>query len=257
MPHVVRKEGNQTIRIHYQVHGHGEPIVFHHGLGNCLGDWQHLGYVDALQNDFQLILLDSRGFGESSKPHDPQMYTPGQRAQDNIAVLDNLRVTQAHCFGASVGANYCFFLAKDFPKRFLSYIFFTPGVPFAQLNNEFSAAMREGADVYLAFLEKKFGPFEKAFLRDTFLANDGVALWAANTSPWYDYHQYIKYIGKPSLLYTGGDEPINDELKVLAKQLPGCQFSEITGLGHVQAYWRADLAVPVIKDFIKKLRSKR
>ncbi len=70
MPYAAHVDNNKKIDIYYETIGMGEPIVFHHGNGNCCKDWYTLGYVEALARDFQLILIDSRGYGKSSKPHE-------------------------------------------------------------------------------------------------------------------------------------------------------------------------------------------
>lgn len=253
MPYVIHNHNGQEVEIYYEIHGQGEAIVFQHGNGNRSSDWKDLGYLDALKKDFQLILIDLRGYGNSSKPHDLESYTLKKRADDTISVLDALNIQQAHYLGGSFSASLCFLLAKYYPERFKSYIFLTPGTLFTQLTDEeLKAAMLKGADAYLEKLEEWFGPFEQPFLRQTFLANDGKALWASNSAEWFDYQDYIKYINKPSLIYTGAEEPINDQLFKLAKQLPDCQFTVMPELGHAQAYWRGDLAAPIIRGFIKE-----
>lgn len=122
MATVTWNDNGKKIKIHYEVVGLGEPIVFHHGNGNRINDWYTLGYVDALKNDFQLILIDSRGYGGSTKSHDPGDYSLQSRAGDTIAVMDELGVKQAHCVGASFNAAICFQLARFHPQRFKSFI---------------------------------------------------------------------------------------------------------------------------------------
>lgn len=123
----IDKKTSTEIMIHYEVVGNGkDDIVFHHGNGNCIQDWHTLGFVDALKDDFKLILIDSRGYGKSSKPHDPQEYSLQSRADDTIAVLDQENIQQAHFLGASTGAAIGLLLAKFYPNRLRSYIFATP-----------------------------------------------------------------------------------------------------------------------------------
>ena len=50
---------NQGIRIHYQVEGEGPPLVLVHGLNLSLDWWRLKGYVEALKNDYQLVLIDA------------------------------------------------------------------------------------------------------------------------------------------------------------------------------------------------------
>ena len=66
---------NNGVRIHYRVLGAGKPLVLHHGFTESIEDWLECGYVDALQSQHRLILIDARGHGRSDKPHDPSAYS--------------------------------------------------------------------------------------------------------------------------------------------------------------------------------------
>jgi pimeloyl-ACP methyl ester carboxylesterase len=54
---------NHGVRIHYRVVGAGKPLVLHHGFTESIEDWSECGYVDALQSEHELILIDARGHG--------------------------------------------------------------------------------------------------------------------------------------------------------------------------------------------------
>ena len=80
------------------------------------------GYVDALKDDYRLILVDMRGHGQSDKPTDPQLMTPKSQVADIVAVLDELGIDKAHFFGYSLGTLNGWALAKYAPERFHSFI---------------------------------------------------------------------------------------------------------------------------------------
>ncbi len=65
---------NDGIRIHYEVEGNGPPLVLLHGLSDSIESWYEFGYVERLKDEFQLIMIEARGHGESDKPHDPAAY---------------------------------------------------------------------------------------------------------------------------------------------------------------------------------------
>src|SRR2546428_8812553 len=114
---------NQNVRIHYQIEGElGPPLVLQHGFSNSLETWYYAGYVQALQHDYQLILIDARGHGASDKPHDPEAYVLQSRAGDIVAVLDHLHITHAYFFGYSMGGWIGFGLAQYAPERFHALI---------------------------------------------------------------------------------------------------------------------------------------
>lgn len=92
MPYV----DNNGVRIHYQVEGDDPPLVLQHGFTSSMRRWYLYDYVDALKSDYQLILVDARGHGQSDKPHDPDAYDVSLMARDVVAVLDALQLDKVH-----------------------------------------------------------------------------------------------------------------------------------------------------------------
>jgi pimeloyl-ACP methyl ester carboxylesterase len=108
---------NNGMAIHYEVEGSGPPVVLMHGMGGSIQNWVRAGYVDALRDELQLILVDARGFGESDKPHDPQSYTREAKVSDVVAVLDDLGLEKAHYWGYSMGASNGWAMGMLAPER--------------------------------------------------------------------------------------------------------------------------------------------
>ena len=88
MPYII----NNGVKINYESIGHGEPLVMLHPNGHCIKDWHILNYTAQLEKNFQLILIDSRGFGDSDKPHDANYYQNQMIASDTIAVMKDLGI---------------------------------------------------------------------------------------------------------------------------------------------------------------------
>jgi len=84
-----------------------------HGFSESFEDWYEYGYVDALKNNFRLILVDARGHGGSDKPHDPAAYALEYRVSDVVVVLDALRIEKAHYWGYSMGGWIGFGMANS------------------------------------------------------------------------------------------------------------------------------------------------
>ena len=74
------------VRVHYEVEGDGPPLLLVHGRGWSMKDWYRHGFPEALRDKFQVILMDTRGFGESDKPHDEKLYGQTQFMDDACAV---------------------------------------------------------------------------------------------------------------------------------------------------------------------------
>ena len=86
-------------RIHYELHGAGDPVLLIMGLGsNAYGWWRTIPW---LAERFRVIAFDNRGTGRSDAPDGA--YAIGQMADDAAAVLDAAGHATAHVVGASLG----------------------------------------------------------------------------------------------------------------------------------------------------------
>ena len=113
---------NNGVRIHYEVEGQGPPLVLVHWASGSTQDRRMFGYVDALKDKYQLILIDMRGHGKSDKPHDPAAYDAETQVLDIVAVLDDLGIDKANYFGYSLGGRLGWAIAKYAPERLQSLI---------------------------------------------------------------------------------------------------------------------------------------
>jgi pimeloyl-ACP methyl ester carboxylesterase len=113
---------NQGVRIHYQIEGNGPALALQHGFTDSLENWYDLVYVNALKQDYRLILVDARGHGASDKSQDPHVHAWQFYVADLIAVLEHLHIPTAHFFGYSMGGSIGFAIAQFAPHRFASSI---------------------------------------------------------------------------------------------------------------------------------------
>src|SRR5919202_6785265 len=107
------------IEMYYGSHGAGEPLVLLPSTAFA-GDVWHLEQVGPLAERLNLIILDPRGCGQSSRPD--RVYTIEQMAGDVIALLDHLEVPAAHVLGHSMGGRIALTMALDHPGRVKSLI---------------------------------------------------------------------------------------------------------------------------------------
>jgi pimeloyl-ACP methyl ester carboxylesterase len=108
------------VKIHYVVHGKGEPVVLVHGFAiDITKQWDFPGVTKALAKDFQVIALDNRGHGKSGKPHEANQYGL-EMVEDVVRLLDHLKIQKAHVVGYSMGGAIALKLATMHPDRLLS-----------------------------------------------------------------------------------------------------------------------------------------
>ena len=81
-----------AMKIAWERHGAGPPLLLIHGLGYARWGWEPV--VEPLARSFDVILFDNRGVGESDAPPGP--YTAAEMAGDAVQVLDEAGVERAH-----------------------------------------------------------------------------------------------------------------------------------------------------------------
>jgi 3-oxoadipate enol-lactonase len=99
-------------RLAYQVTGTGPAVVLVHGYGLDMRMWD--AQLEALAARFRVVRYDCRGFGASG-PFDPAV--PYTHADDLIALLDHLAITDAALAGLSFGGRVVLQAALAAPDR--------------------------------------------------------------------------------------------------------------------------------------------
>jgi len=108
------------VRIYYEAHGSGTPLVLAYGIGGNAEMWDV--NRDALAARHRLILWEPRGHARSDSPEDPAKYSFERWVLDLKAVLDRLGIRKAHVGGLSLGAGIATRFALRFPSRVRSLV---------------------------------------------------------------------------------------------------------------------------------------
>jgi len=108
------------IRIYYEVHGTGLPVVLAYGIGGNVGMWEP--NIDALAGRHRLILWEPRGHARSESPEDPTRVTFAHWVLDLHDLLDHLELDRAVVGGVSLGAGIATRLTLKHPARVIALI---------------------------------------------------------------------------------------------------------------------------------------
>ncbi|MHA2429789.1 MAG: alpha/beta fold hydrolase [Promethearchaeota archaeon] len=101
------------IKICYEIHGEGYPVVLIHGFGLHKEFW--IAQISELAKHFKVISLDNRGSGKSDHPKEP--YKLETLADDVKCLLDALGIQKAHVIGWATGAMIAQYLVIQYPLR--------------------------------------------------------------------------------------------------------------------------------------------
>jgi pimeloyl-ACP methyl ester carboxylesterase len=99
------------LRMYYEVHGTGQPLVVLHGAFMTIGAMG--AFVPELAEARQVVAVESQGHGHTADVDRPFSYE--QMADDVAALLRHLGIEQADVFGYSMGGGAALQLAMRHP----------------------------------------------------------------------------------------------------------------------------------------------
>jgi 3-oxoadipate enol-lactonase len=100
-------------RIHYHVHGKGEPVLLVAGLAGDLYTWKKA--LPKLEQHHTVIVFDNRGSGLTQTSAAP--FSISTLCDDAVALLRALDIGKAHVVGWSMGGNVAQELALRHPEK--------------------------------------------------------------------------------------------------------------------------------------------
>jgi pimeloyl-ACP methyl ester carboxylesterase len=161
--------------------GEGPAILFVHGFPDTAYTWRNQMRAVAAAG-FRAIAPDMRGYGGSSAPADPTLYTPFQTVGDLVGLLDALRIYQAIIVGHDWGANVAWNAAMMRPDRFKAV--FCLAVPYSPRGKvsvlDAMKAAGHGADFYMF---EQIQPQADQIWADAAVTIPGVLYWASGSAP--------------------------------------------------------------------------
>lgn len=203
--------------VHYEVFGHGRPVLFLHGW---LGSWRYwYPTIEVVSNHFRTYSLDFWGFGDSRR----QQRTPEsiQNYSDQvIRFLDELGIDKVTLVGHSMGGMVALKTAINYPKRItrvaavgapingdsLSWLLKLTDRPF--FAESFATMPWLRTALFRFFLGETSDPAVHEVIADS-LKSSGTTLRRAVSSMWRtDLRPELPRLQVPSLIIHGGRDDI-------------------------------------------------
>lgn len=245
MPHTTSSDGT---RIHYEIHGNGDPILLIMGLGSNAYGWYRT--IPWLSERHRVIAFDNRGTGRSDVPEGA--YSIAQMALDAAAVLDAAGHETAHVAGASLGGMIAQRLALDHAARLRSLILFctTPGGAHAvSASDEVIAGLVAGGDDPAAAYRRNawFLYGEETRLRHPERIEEDLEsrsriptapagyLGQLQAATMHDAYDELATLRLPTLVVHGDADLLipTDNGRLLAQRIPGAELLLVPGAGHM------------------------
>lgn len=236
MPFATSDDGT---RVYYELEGSGPPVVLQHGTGGSGQGWRDRGLVDAMKDRFQLVLVDSRGHGQSDRPTEQAMYALPKRVEDLTAIMDDAGIDRAHFYGFSMGGWIGYGVLKYAPQRFLSAVI----GGFGPITDPYFGA--DPADLARGSVERREDTTADAY--------EVIHAVFRETAEFEGAEDAVREATMPLLFFAGSEEPRYESVKAASELNAGASFFELPGLNHSEAGQAAELYAPHLIEFFDRV----
>jgi len=221
------------VKIYYEVHGNGPPLILTHGYSSTSQMWR--GQVAALSRHHRLILWDMRGHGQSDYPDDPEAYSEAQTVGDIAALLDEVGAERAIVGGLSLGGYMSLAFYRVHPERVRALLIIDTGPGFKK-DEAREAWNKRARDTAERFERDGLQSFSREQPDVTHRDAQGLAYAARGMLTQRDAGviEQLPGITVPSLIVVGADDtPVLAASDYMAGKIPGAKKSVIASAGHL------------------------
>jgi pimeloyl-ACP methyl ester carboxylesterase len=241
---------SDSVRIYYEEHGAGSPVLLAYGIGGNAGMWEP--NVAALAAHHRLILWEPRGHARSDSPEDPAMVTFDRWALDLHDLLDHLGLPRAVVGGLSLGGGIATRFTLRHPERVDGLIVVdsssAAGLPLSVENlvmraQSIKVTLEGGMDAMAQFAiasnpnvagRLKLDPSARKEILDYYrmLTPIGYAN-ALRALLQMDYiTDRLPGITVPTLLVCGDEDPSLGPMRIMEQKIKGSRFVLLSPAGH-------------------------
>jgi pimeloyl-ACP methyl ester carboxylesterase len=243
------------VKIYYEDHGDGPPILLSHGYSATCRMWNE--QIAALVPRHRVIVWDMRGHGESDDPDDPAAYSAALTVEDMAALLHRSRIDRAVIGGLSLGGYMSLAFHLTHPEMVRALMLFDTGPGFR--NADARRAWNERAQQRARDLETRgfaaLGESDEVGLSKHRSAR-GLAGAARGMLAQRDDHIIagLDKIAVPTLVLVGAnDTNFLAATDYMARKIPGATRVTVPDAGHASNLHQPELFNHAVKDFLEGL----
>ena len=244
------------IKIHYEIHGDGPPLILSHGYSSTSAMWQ--GQIEALSKHHKLIVWDMRGHGQSDYPEAPSAYSEALTVGDIAALLDVVGARKAIVGGLSLGGYMSLAFYRAHPERVSALLIIDTGPGFKK-DDARAAWNKRALDTADRFEREGLEVLKSASReRSTVSHRDarGLALAARGMLTQRDARviEVLPDIKVPSLVVVGADDtPFLAASDYMAAKIPGAKKAVIPAAGHAVNIDQPQAFIEAVLPFLDSL----
>jgi pimeloyl-ACP methyl ester carboxylesterase len=232
----------------YREMGTGRPLILIHGyFSTAMVNWVRYGHAAKIAaRGYRVVMPDLRGHGDNAKPHDASFYPRDVLADDGLALVEHLELTDYDLAGYSLGARTTVrMLARGVSgaKRAI--------VAGMGLEGILHTGGRGGHFRNILTNLGKHKPGSAEWLAEAFMktvGGDPIALLNVLNTFQDTPREALERIAIPTLVLTGAEDNDNGSAEALAAALPKGQYVVVPG-NHMSAVTKPDLGA-AMADFL-------
>jgi len=263
------------VKLYYEEVGQGTPILFVHEFAGDHRSWE--AQLRAFGKRYRCIAYAARGYKPSDVPDDPNAYSYRHVMRDAIAILDHLKIAQAHLIGLSMGGYTVLQVALNHANRVRSMVLAGTGSGGERwYTEEFHKRSRDLATQFeregSAAVAQTYGrgpsriPFElkdpRGFAEFSGQLAEHDAKGSAHMSrgfqgarpSLYDFENDIHKLSTPALIVVGDeDERCIEPALYLKNWLSASALAVLPKTGHAVNLEEPDLFNHLVADFLSRV----
>lgn len=253
------------VDLSYERSGSGPPLLMIMGMSGTALSWGQ-PFLDPLKDDFETIVYDHRGVGQSSRMEEP--FTIVQLAADAEGLLDALELDSAHVLGISMGGMVAQELALAHPERIRTL---TLGCTYCggegSLLTPLEVAQRMGGARMSGDRERAIRASWEGNVSAAFAANDDawadfrataqeravalpVIMAQAMAIAGHDTSARLAALEMPTLVVHGTEDQILpvENGRLIASLIPGARLEILDGIGHLFFREEPDRSAELVRE---------
>lgn len=250
------------VRLHVDIAGSGPALVFVHGMCGRGAVWA--GQVARLSDAFTCVTYDRRGHGQSSDAATP--HTVELHGDDFAALVDHLGLAPVMLVGSSGGARIgvdvvlrhapllvgavlseppILSLAPADGAKFLATV-----IPAVQPNLE-AGDLRGAVDAFFEIVCPGLWHRLDDASKEPYRQNGAMLVADHRQPPYVVTPEALRQVRMPILAIAGQDSNafLKTTPKIIASTVPGAEFAEIAGSGHVTYAEQPDVFADLVRGF--------
>lgn len=261
------------IRLHYEVHGEGDPLVLAHGFGASLEMWAE--QIGPFSQKYRVVVYDMRGHGRTEAPRDLSSYTLDEYVEDQRQLMDHLGIDTAYVGGLSMGGGVALRFALTHPQRVKALLLCDTSARNYALQGDRPAGMQPSAPRRFlfrnlapeVFVLARHVPFERLPRTHPVVKSylQGVRQQTAHglRGGWRalmeqeDLEGRLGEITAPTLIIVGDRDPLQSPSRVMQRLIPGCRFVLIKDSGHGTAGYQPEAFNRAVLEFLDDVETGR